>query len=236
MKITRREVLLSISIILIMLLIGLIIHQSIDNALMLKYQDYNTALQIVNDQSEFEYGMRTNIGNAFVYGELKALNPVTYPEIGGEYAQLKKVKERYTRHTQTYTVMVNGKPQVRTRTYWSWDYVSSESKHTDQIAFLNVPFDYGVIELPSMSHIDTIKESSRIRYVYYGTPVSCIGTLYANLADSDIQNTEFYYGFDIDQTISHLESGSELIVFWVVWIILITAIVTGFYYLENKTP
>lgn len=234
MKITKREILLSIAIIAIMALIGLMIHESISDSLMLKYQQYNTALHIDSDQELFEYGMRTNIGNAFVYGELKALTPVSYPEVDGEYSQMKKVKERYTMHTQTYTIVINGKPQVRTRTYWSWDYVSSESKHTDQIAFLNVPFDYGVIELPSMFHIDTIKESSHIRYVYYGTPVSCMGTLYANLADSNIQNTEFYYGFDIDQTISHLESGSELIVFWVVWFILIAAVVTGFYYLENN--
>ena len=29
--------------------------------------------------------MRTNVGNAFVYGDLKAVDTVTYPEIGGEY-------------------------------------------------------------------------------------------------------------------------------------------------------
>ena len=48
----------------------------------------------------FQYGMDTNVGNAFVYGDLKAVDTVTYPEISGEYMYVEKVKERYTKHTR----------------------------------------------------------------------------------------------------------------------------------------
>lgn len=56
--------------------------------------------------------MRTNAGNAFVYGDLKAVDTVTYPEIGGEYIYIEKVKERYTMHTRqvAHTTTMNGKP------------------------------------------------------------------------------------------------------------------------------
>lgn len=234
MKITKREILLSIAIIAIMALIGLMIHESISDSLMLKYQQYNTALHIDSDQELFEYGMRTNIGNAFVYGELNALTPVSYPEVDGEYSQMKKVKERYTMHTRTVTYAVDGKVKTRLETYWSWDAVDSWYQYSGKIAFLNVPFDHGTIELPSMSYIDTIKESSHVRYVYYGTPASCTGTLYTFLNNSTIENPVFYYGFDIPQTIEYLEAGSEFAIFWIAWIVLTSALVFGFYRFENN--
>ena len=103
MRITKREILVSIIIISIMLLLGFVIHGNISDKLMLEYQKYNTALQIENDTDLFTYGMKTNVGNAFVYGDLKAVDTVTYPEIGGEYSYVEKVKERYTQHTRTVT-------------------------------------------------------------------------------------------------------------------------------------
>ena len=233
MRITKREVLLSIAIIAIMLTIGIVIHQSISDSLMLQHQEYNTALKINEDKSLFEYGMRTNIGNAFVYGELKALNPVTYPEVGNKYAEIKKVKERYTRHTRTRTYTVDGKTRTKTEVYWTWDEVDSWFKHTDKISFLDVEFDYGMIEFPSLSHICTQKESSHIRYVYYGTPIVHKGTIYTKLLNNTINKSKFYTELNIDATIEMLESGYELIIFWIVWILLTTGIVIGFYYIEN---
>lgn len=62
-----------------------------------KNEKYNKAVKI-EDQELFEYGMRTDIGNAFVYGNLEAVDTVTYPEIGGKYMYVRKVEEHYTRH------------------------------------------------------------------------------------------------------------------------------------------
>ena len=90
--ITKREIIFSIVIIAIMLTLGFIIHGSIDNAMMLKHQEYNTALRIENDADIFQYGMSTNVGNAYVHGTLEAVDPVTFDEIGGQYSYVKKVK------------------------------------------------------------------------------------------------------------------------------------------------
>ena len=236
--ITKREIIFSIVIIAVMAIFGIMIHGAINDSLMLKYQEYNTALQINEDTDMFQYAMKTNVGNSFVYGELKAIDTVTYEEIGGQYSYVKKVKERYTMHTRTvtYTVTVNGKPQTRTRTetYWTWDPVDSWSKHCDKISFIGVEFDYGKIPLPSSDYITTIQESGSVRYKYYGSPTSCVGTIYSDLRNETINNTKFYQNRTIDETIEYLETGFELVLFWIGWTILTGILVFVFIYIDNK--
>lgn len=236
--ITKREILVSIIIIAIMLLLGIVIHGSINDRMMLEYQKYNTSLQIENDSELFAYCMKTNIGNAFVYGDLKAIDTVTYPEIGGEYSYVEKVKEKYTMHTRTVTKTrtVNGKTQTytTTETYWTWDKVDSWSKHSEKISFLDIEFDYGTIGFPSSDYITTQKESSKIRYKYYGSPAECSGTLYAVLSDNTINETKFYNNCTINETLDSLKTGWQLVLFWIGWILLTSGCVLGFYYFDNK--
>jgi hypothetical protein len=236
--ITKREILASIAIVCVMLLIGLLISSAIHESLMDAYQEYNTALQIDNDKETFKYGMKTNIGNAFVYGDLKTVDTVTFDEIGGEYSYVKKVKERYTRHTRTVTKtrVVNGKTQsyTTTETYWTWDTIDSWEKHSEKIAFLNVEFDYGTIDFPSSEYITTIRESSNIRYKYYGSPTECEGTLCAKLENNTIANVSFYNNKTIAQVMESLESKWQLVLFWIGWVILMGGSVAGFYYIDNQ--
>ena len=236
-EITTREVIFSIAIVCIMLLIGFLISGKINDSLMNKYQEYNTALKVDSDADLFQYGMRTNVGNAFVYGELKAVDTVSYDEIDGQYSYVEKVKEKYTKHyrTVTKTKTVNGKTKTYTKreAYWTWDAIDSWSKHSKKITFVDTEFDYGMIDFPSASHIDTIKESSKIRYVYYGSPTQCVGTLYAKLGNNTFSDSRFYRGMTIDETVDFLESNVGLIVFWIFWVILIIGSVIGFYYIDN---
>lgn len=88
MTITKREVFVSIVIVCVMILFGVIIADGINDTVMERQQEFNTAVKIDNDKDLFEYGMKTNVGNAFVYGELKAVDTVTFDEIGGEYSYL----------------------------------------------------------------------------------------------------------------------------------------------------
>lgn len=234
-KITKREILVSIIILSIMLIFGVIIHGNINESLMLKYQEYDTALQIDNDSELFAYGMRTNVGNAFVYGDLKAIDTVTYPEIEGEYSYVEKVKERHTRHTRTVTDYDEDGNVIGSHEeeYWTWDRVDSWSKHSEKISFLDVEFDYGTIDFPYSSYITTIKESSKIRYKYYGSPTECTGTIYTVLKNNTINETSFYNNSTIDSTIERLESSGELFLFWFLWIMLTCFCIYGFYYLDN---
>lgn len=237
-EITKHEILASISIIAVMLLIGVLISAKISEHQMDKNEIYNKAVKI-ESQELFQYGMDTNVGNAFVYGDLKAVDTVTYPEIGGEYMSVEKVKERYTRHTRTVTktrTKSDGTTETYTEEeeYWTWDAIDRWSEHCDKVTFLGAEFDYGQIYKPNKHYIDTQKESYYIRYVYYGSDTEYTGTIFTSLKDRTINNTEFYNDKNIWETIEYLESGIGIIIFWIFWILLTGGCVFGFYYIDNK--
>ena len=234
-EITKREILASISIIAVMLLIGVLISNKISEHQLDANEIYNKAVKIDNSDL-FQYGMDTNVGNAFVYGDLVAVDTVTYPEIGGEYMYIEKVKEKYTKHTRTVTYKdSNGKTHTKKETYWTWDRVSSEDKRCDKISFCGITFDSNKIDLPNTDYIDTIKESSHIRYKYYGVGTNYTGTIFTDLRDQTISNnTQFCINKNIEETVKQLESGGGVVLFWIFWIVLICGCVFGFYYAENK--
>lgn len=238
MEITKREILASVSIIAVLLMVGMWLSGLITDARLDRDEIYNKAAKIT-DGDIFEYGMRTNVGNAFVYGDLLAVDTVTYPEIGGEYMYVRKVTERYTMHTRvvTRTRTVNGKTQTYTTTenYWSWDEIHRESKMCSEISFAGVVLPSNKIDIPGVYKIDTIKESSKIRYVYYGVGTKYVGTIFADLRDGTIPDgTRFYSNNTIEETVEQLQSFNWNILFWIFWIGLTAVAVYGFYYLENN--
>ena len=236
-KITKREVIVSISIIAILLIIGLVISNKIVEYQTDKNEIYNKAVKIESSEI-FQYGMNTNVGNAFVYGELNAVDTVSYPEIGGSYMYVQKVEEHYNQHTKTETYTgSNGKTHIRTKVYYSWDYAGEESVKCKEIEFCDVKFDSYKIALPSTFYIDTIKKSSKVRYQYYGVSTSYKGTVFTDLRDNTISNnSSFYTNMDINNTLEYIAASqtATLIIFWVAWIISIGVIVFLFYKAENK--
>lgn len=237
--ITRREVIASFVIIAFMMIVGFFISDNITDWQNEQNAKYQKALHIENNKDMFQYGMDTNIGNAFVYGELKAVDPVTYDEIDGEYMYVKKVKEKYTMHTRrvAHTRKVGKTTQTyyTTETYWTWDWAGSEDKKCKNINFCGVTFDSNKIDMPSQHLIDTIKESSHIRYKYYGVSTSHTGTIFTKLADESISdNTKFYENESIDDVLKDKTTGGWNILFWTVWIVLTGILVFGFYYLDNR--
>ena len=238
-EITVREIIASVSIIAIMLLFGILIHGKISEQQMDKNEIYNKAVKI-ESKDLFQYGMDTNVGNAFVYGELKAVDTVTYPEISGEYMYVEKVKERYTMHTRVVTYTTgsgkNRQTHTRTETYWTWDRVGSEDKRCKKLSFCDIVFDSNKIDIPGTEYITTIKKSSHVRYKYYGTGTKFTGTIFTDLRDKTIpKGTNFYNNMNIEETHKYLETGiGWLVVFWFFWIILIAGCVVGFYYLDNR--
>jgi hypothetical protein len=234
-EITKREILASIFIIAVMLLIGVLISDKISEHQMDADEVYNKAVKIESTDL-FQYGMDTNVGNAFIYGDLEAVDTIAYPEIDREYMYIEKIKEKYTKHTRTVTYKDNkSKERTKKETYWTWDKVGSEDKKCQEITFCGVLFSIDKIDIPSAGYIDTIKESSRIRYKYYGVSAKYTGTIFADLRNGTIpDNTHFYNNKDIEKTMKQLETGGGVILFWILWIVLICGCVFAFYYLDNK--
>lgn len=238
-EITKREILASITIIAIMLVIGFIISSKITERQEDRNEVYNKATKIESTEI-FEYGIDTNIGNAFVYGKLAAVDTVDYVgEIDGEYMYVEKVKEKYTKHTKRVRherTKSDGKKETyyTTEEYWAWDYVDSENKKCKRISFCGVEFDSDKFHLPDSSYIDTVKESKYIRYKYYGCSKEYTGTIFTSIKNNTINDTEFFNQKNISETVEYLESGIGNIVFWIFWILLICVVVFIFYYAKNE--
>lgn len=235
--VTRREILISVVIVLVLLTIGSFFSGKIQDWELERAQEYNTASKIDNKEL-FEYGMRTNIGNAFVYGTVQTVDPVTYDAIGGEYSYVKRVYEEYRMHTRivTKTRTVNGKMETYTDTevYWTWDEIKSSSIHANYITFLDVQFEYGKIPAPSAQHIDTQSAGYYKRYVYYGSPVEFSGTAYCNLKDNNMDVNEFYYGSSIEESFNMATANGANIGFWIIWVIMTAFLVYAFVIRENE--
>ena len=247
-EITFREILVSISIIAVMLLFGFVISGKISQSNIDKNEKYNKAIKIENDKDMFQYGMETNVGNAFVYGKLKAVDTVTFPEIGGEYMYVEKVEERYERHEETVTKEDDdGNEYEETEVYYTWDEYDSESLHSKEIKFCGIKFPYEKICLPSSSYVKTIPGSRvysfesgeyvKVRFEYYGVKTKFNVTIFTTLKDNTISdNTQFYENRNIKDAVDALESNGnvEQVLFWIFWIVITGALVFGFYYLDNE--
>lgn len=234
MTITKREVIVSIAIIAVMLIIGLVIGDKLEDLQNDKNAVYWKAQQI-EDPELFQYGMDTNIGNAFVYGTLQAEDPVTYQDIGGKYMYIKRIKERYTMHTRTVTYKVGKTTQTRVEYYWTWDRVGSEEKTCRNVKFLGIEFDCKKINLPDTEYIETVNESGSIRYKYYGVEEKLKGTLYTKLSNGSISDqSNFYKEKKITEVVEILTSGSDKMVFSYIWACVMVLAVIGFYYLDNR--
>lgn len=236
MEITKREIIASISILAIMLILGIVIGSKITDIQQDNNSKYNKAVKI-KDQELFVYSMNTDVGDAFIEGEFKAVDPVSYPELKGEYLLIRKVKERYTMHTRTVTTRVNGKTHTRLETYWTWDQVDSETKQSSKITFLGEEFNSSKFNLPNPVYLETQKESSHVRYKYYTYPTKTNATVFAELQNGDMVSDkaiEVYDGYTIDSLYEHLTSNAGIVLFWIVWVMVIGLCIYGFYYLDNS--
>lgn len=233
-EITKRELIGGVIILAGMILVGIGISNGITDALENNRREYTQALKVTS-QDMFEYGMATNVGNAFVYGTLEAADTVGFDEIPGTYLYVEKTREEYTRHTREVEhTDSDGKKYYTTETYYSWDYDSRQEKHANFITFLGVRFEYKKITRPMDHYIDTIYEDSDTRYVYYGTAPSHTGTIYCKLMDNTIpDHTTFHENVTIEQLLESFLDSPAVAIFWIGWTVLTGVLIYGFFYMQN---
>ncbi len=245
MEITKREIIISIAIAAVMLIIGFFISGNITDYQNDKNAEYQKAVHI-KDSELFQYGMDTNVGNAFVYGDLQAVDTVTFDEIGGEYLHVEKVEERYERHERIVTETDSkGKKHTKIEVYYEWETEDRENKHSEKIMFCGVELPYKKIPYYSDKHIRTINsdreyswksgEFVKVRFQYYGTPIKHTGTVYTRLSDGTIlDNSRFFKDYTIEQAVDNCTSESGNNMFWFSWIMLTIVLVYGFCCLDNR--
>lgn len=236
-EITVRELLFSIGMILLVIASGALISEGISSKVDEKNQEYEQALKIDNDRELFEYGMRTNAGNAFVFGTLKALDPVSVPEIDGKYAIIEVHKERYTMHTRIVTHSDGkGHTYTTTETYYTWDEVDRDEITCSRISFLGVEFGYEKIAFPPVEYNATVRESSTVRYKYYTCGKERKGAIYTRLDNGTIQNAKLIPAESMDEAVGMVQKSAKVLVviFWVVWIAIASGATIAFCTRDNE--
>ena len=229
MEITKREIIFSMVILSLFIIIGITIDTIINNRHNDKIAEYTKAVQIQN-QELFQYALDTNIGNALVEAEIKAIDTVTYEGLNDTYLMVTRDIERYTRHTR----QVKRGKTWHTEVYWTWYLINSETKECKEITINEIKFNRDKIILPSRKYIETDNFAPKLRYKYYGIDKNLQGTLFTYINDKTINNTKVYYAKDIDHTIKTIENNSEIIVFRVFWVLFTLGSILGFYYINNN--
>lgn len=245
MEINKREIIISVAITAVMFMIGFFISEKITDYQNDKNAEYQKAVHI-EDSELFQYGMDTNVGNAFVYGDLQAVDTVTFDEIGGEYLHVEKIKERYERHERAVTETDSkGKMHTKVEVYYEWETENMKSKHSEKIIFCGIKFPYSKLPYSSDNHIKTINSGTEyswksgefveVRFKYYGTSIKHTGTVYTRLSDGTISdNSRFFKDYTIEEALDSCTSDVENVMFWALWIALTVGAVIGFCYLDNR--
>ena len=232
--ITKREILVSIAITLILIGIGFLLSGVIKNGINENNEKYFKALKINNDEEMFRYAIKTNVGYTLAQGKVKAVNGVSINDISGKYFKIKKVKEKYTMHTRQVEhtrTKSDGTTETyyTTEEYWTWDFVGQEEFHTEKFNFLGIDFD-------NENYKETKKESYYIRYQYYVIPFEFDGTLFTYIENNTINQNIFSANMTIDKIIEEKENLTNVAsgVFWFIWIIFVGFVDFGYVYLDNN--
>ncbi len=232
MEIKKREILVSLIIAFIMLIVGIFISGKINDVGDSKQETYQKAIQI-EEPELFRYCMSVNSGNGLIYGELKAIDTVSDPNIDGEWMDLYIETQKYTMHTRTVS---NGKSS-HTETYWTWDTIDSESKHCETISFCGSEFQRSKIDTPESHYIDTVDTGYHLREKFFGVDSVHTGTIFTNMSDGTIsEHSIFYKNESPKEVVKSIEDGGFwwIVMFWIFWIILTGFAMYGFCYLQNN--
>lgn len=241
MEITKREILFSVIIIFIMLVIGVCLDSKIQDSKQEELSEYYRAVKIEN-QEMFQYALDTSAGNALVYGEITAVDPVGFNGYDGEYYYIEKVYEHYTRHTRTVTSTDSkGKTKTRVEVYYTWDVVDRETKKSKSFNIYGSNFENPINGLPyQKSGNFRIDSDDRYHFVY--VPDNFIGTMETKIGKDEIysfygeSDIRFYYNQSPNEVISDMENSlnSFQITFWIGWILLTSGCVALFCYFDNR--
>ena len=232
MEVKKREILVSIIIALISIMIGIFISGKISDSQDAGRESYQKAIQI-EEPEIFRHCMSVNSGDGLIYGELKAVDTVSDPNIEGEWLYLSKKTQRYTMHTRT----VHTGKTTRIETYWTWDTISVEELHSKRVSFCGVEFSYEKINRPDSHYIDTVKTGSHMREVFDGCDTSYTGTIFTKMADNAISDgSSFYLNKTPQETLDVVKNDGrwELVLFWVMWLILTGIVIVIFCHMDNE--
>ena len=239
-ELTLREAIFAFLIVGAMTVVGFFIANEIEQHVHANQLMYRQAAQIDNNVDEFKLALSTDVGHAFVEGDLEAVDKVKHEKLHGEWLAIDASYEKYTMHTRTvhYTVTDSkGRSHSRTRTetYWSWDRydrIRMKSKHVD---FSGAKFPTSKFDFGGCSHKEaTVSIGWHKRIVFHVVPAKMHGTVFTKVMDGTISDaTLFWKGHSLKTVYEDYVTSHAVCIFWAIWIGFTIGIVVLFFYGEN---
>lgn len=231
MEITKRELLVSISIFAVLISISIAFSSKIERLQTDANIKYETALQIDNSPEQYKYALETNVGNVFAYGTVQAKDIVSIDDVSGMYVS--RELEKYTQHIRTRHYTVNGKSRIKIEHYWTWDHVHTDSVTSNIVIFLGREENGSVWRNKiSTEHIKTESCGYHKRYVYRRIPDSFSGTKFGEIKNHCMDDFDFKQ-VTIKESLNSFRIGWYIPIYWVCCSILIAAILLLWFWLEN---
>lgn len=239
-ELTLREAIFAFLIVGVMTAIGYFVALAIEQRVHAKQLEYRQAAQIENSEDEFKLALETDIGNAFVEADLKAVDKVKHEKLHGEWLAIDASYEKYTMHTRVvhYTVTDSkGRSHTRSRTetYWTWDRYDREQLKAKQVNFSGVIFPTAKFDLGWCSrHEDTVSIGWHKRIVFNTVPAKMHGTVFTKLADKTVSDcTPFWKDQDLKTAYEECISSYAVVIFWSIWIAVTIGLLIAFFVIEN---
>ena len=240
-KVTPREVIFSVLIVGILFSIGFLVAGTIKKHVDERNLVYRQAIQIRDSGAELKQACDTDVGNAFVEGDFKAIDMVTWEGLDGEHLWIRRDKEKYTMHTRTvrYTVHDSkGRPHTRTRTetYWTWDVVKSDKKHSKEVSFCGNAYLYETFSYDMVSSSRHVRGTGwHTRDVFRYMPKEFRGSIYAMLKSGTINDCPtIWEGATNEDLYKRATSSMAVGLFWTIWTIFMIVVVVMFVVLDNR--
>lgn len=239
-QLTLRELLFSMLIAGVMAVVGYFTASVIEQNVHAKQLEYRQAAQIENSEDEFKLALETDIGNAFVEADLKAVDKVKHEKLHGEWLAIDASYEKYTKHTRVvYYTVTDSKghshQKTRTETYWTWDRYDSKHLKAKQVNFSGVIFPTAKFDLSWCSrHEDTVSIGWHKRIVFDTIPAKMHGTVFTKLADKTVSDrTLFWKDQDLKTAYEECVSSYAVMIFWTIWIAATIGLLITFFVIEN---
>lgn len=238
--VTLREAVFSVTIASVFVLVGFMISTRIGHWVNQKNLRYRQAAIVLTNDG-FSLAMRTDVGDAFVEGAFRTVDPVSHPKLDGRWLDIVADHQVYTRHTRTVTYTTTdskGRVQTHTRVehYWTWDTERVERLSAKRVSYSGAEFPYGKFDYSCVGRkFKTVDTGWHRRIEFSFRPASFRASAFATLANGTLTGgTTLHDGVSAEELRESMTRSYAVAVFWFFWILLTAGAVIGFVALENE--
>lgn len=199
-------------------------------------------------QDMFDYLQRTSAGRTLVYGTVDTPDTecVSFSETSGCFTYIRKNREKYVPHVETYECGDGKHSRTCTRIVYEWEPAGSEDKTAVNTTFLNESVPYNVVKAEASS-VDVsalgLKGSTYYytskteRFSYAVVPKTYTGTVWMDLTDGSItQKMTFQMNKTIEQVLTDQSKKpvGPAVTFWILFSLLGIGFLVGSGFLVKK--